>query len=444
MNLTELPAGLFDGLEYLHGLHLQGNKLRTLPEGLFRNLSNLWKLHLQGNKLRTLPGGLFRNLSSLEKLDLQGNKLRTLPEGLFRNLSSLEKLDLQGNKLRTLPEGLFRNLSSLEKLDLQGNKLRTLPEGLFRNLSSLEKLDLQGNKLRTLPEGLLRNLRSLSELHLQGNCLRTLPEGLFRNLSGLRSLYLQKNGLGELPSSACAKPCWFDISPRVVALGSVSIGCVGWRFESGCEGFQRWVFGRFESGSKRFRRYFGRCWRYDRAVCKRGWSGGLRRNGSRAWKDLDLFGKFRKLWICRDPKGSQGLRKGFGGFRSHLEGSGSVRNVNFAELCQEFRKTLLLEQEFEWIRKVAKRCRRVWQVLEGLAVFKMLIGGLKGCHPAVEDTAWVYLLKCRGWLPFLSYSIQLVSTAWAIMKKKHQSSAVLPLMTESLRRLMGMPCLLIH
>ena len=161
---------------------------------------------------------------------------------------------------------------------------------------------------------------------------------------------------------------------------------------------------------------------------------------------LERFGKFRKLWICRDPKGSQGLRKGFGGFRSHLEGSGSVRNVNFAELCQEFRKTLLLELEFEWIRKVAKRCRSVGQVLEGLVLLKMLIGGLKGCHPAVEDTAWAYLFKCRRWLPFLSYSIQcqLVSTAWAIIKKKNQSSAVLLLMTESLRRLMGMPCLLIH
>ena len=128
MNLTELPAGVFDGLEHL----------------------NLF-LSLQGNKLRTLPAGLFRHLSSLEKLDLQGNGLRTLPEGLFRHLSSLEKLDLQGNGLRTLPEGLFRNLSSLEKLDLQGNKLRTLPAGLLWNLRSLRYLYLQNNGLEELP-----------------------------------------------------------------------------------------------------------------------------------------------------------------------------------------------------------------------------------------------------------------------------------------------------
>ena len=58
MNLTELPAGVFDGLEHLNGdlfLSLQGNKLRTLPEGLFRNLSGLRYLYLENNRLEELP-----------------------------------------------------------------------------------------------------------------------------------------------------------------------------------------------------------------------------------------------------------------------------------------------------------------------------------------------------------------------------------------------------
>ena len=80
MNLTELPAGVFDGLEHRDLiLSLQGNKLRTLPEGLFRNLSSLKQLDLQGNKLRTLPEGLFRDLSSLRYLYLQNNGLEELP-----------------------------------------------------------------------------------------------------------------------------------------------------------------------------------------------------------------------------------------------------------------------------------------------------------------------------------------------------------------------------
>jgi len=58
MNLTELPAGVFDGLEYLTELHLQGNKLRTLPEGLFWNLSGLRSLYLQNNGLEELPSSV--------------------------------------------------------------------------------------------------------------------------------------------------------------------------------------------------------------------------------------------------------------------------------------------------------------------------------------------------------------------------------------------------
>ena len=59
MNLTELPAGVFDGLGYLKELHLQGNRLRTLPEGLFRNLSGLRRLNLQNNGLEELPSSVW-------------------------------------------------------------------------------------------------------------------------------------------------------------------------------------------------------------------------------------------------------------------------------------------------------------------------------------------------------------------------------------------------
>ena len=55
MNLTELPAGVFDGLEDLEELHLQGNRLRTLPKNAFRNLRGLCHLYLQNNGLEELP-----------------------------------------------------------------------------------------------------------------------------------------------------------------------------------------------------------------------------------------------------------------------------------------------------------------------------------------------------------------------------------------------------
>ena len=59
MDLTELPAGVFDGLEDLKELHLQGNRLRTLPKNVFRNLSGLRRLYLQNNGLEELPSSVW-------------------------------------------------------------------------------------------------------------------------------------------------------------------------------------------------------------------------------------------------------------------------------------------------------------------------------------------------------------------------------------------------
>ena len=137
MNLTELPAGVFDGLdrvEYLWKLSLKGNALRTLPEGLFRNLSSLILLDLQGNRLRTLPEGLFWNLSNLSELHLEDNGLRTLPEGVFQSLSRLEELDLSKNTLNTLPAGLFASQYRIREIDLSQNCLSTSPDKLFGQL----------------------------------------------------------------------------------------------------------------------------------------------------------------------------------------------------------------------------------------------------------------------------------------------------------------------
>ena len=63
-------------------------------------------------------------------------------------------------------------------------------------------------------------------------------------------------------------------------------------------------------GFSKIRRYFGRCWSYDQ-----------------------LF-ELGEVESC----GGMGLRKGFGGFCSHLEGSGSVRNVTV--ISQSFAKSL--------------------------------------------------------------------------------------------------------
>ena len=240
MNLTELPAGVFDGLEHRNRdlfLSLEGNKLRTLPEGLFRNLTSLKKLDLSNNGLEVVEKGSFHGLTKLTEIDLSSNRLSCLPNGIFKDVGNdgdngylyTVTLRLQGNMLSTL-DGAFDGFVMLGRLFLQDNQLSSILPGALKGLNYLDHLDLSNNRLTTLehifdssfwlrilniawnqlgtlPSRVFRNLISLRELQLQGNKLRTLPEGLFRNLNDLRRLYLQNNGLEELPSSVCAKPC---------------------------------------------------------------------------------------------------------------------------------------------------------------------------------------------------------------------------------------------
>ena len=132
MNLTELPAGVFDGLEYLRGLYLQGNKLRTLPEGLFRNLSSLKKLDLSNNGLEVVEKGSFQGLTKLHEIDLSNNRLSCLPNGIFKDVGNdacwycTVTLRLQGNMLSTLDRA-FDGFVMLGRLYLQNNRLEELP-----------------------------------------------------------------------------------------------------------------------------------------------------------------------------------------------------------------------------------------------------------------------------------------------------------------------------
>ena len=99
-----------------------------------------------------------------------------------------------------------------------------------------------------------------------------------------------------------------------------------WRFEPGFVEFQTWVyFGRLESRVLKNSEVLWKVLELWSAVWA-GWSGGLRRNG---------------------------VEKRFPGFRSHLEGSGSVRNVTV--ISQSFAKSL----------ENASAGSRIWMNLKG-------------------------------------------------------------------------------
>ena len=140
-NISSVAPNALQSCHVVEKLYLSRNRLTELPAGLFDGLTALQRLHLQRNHLVQLPPSPFGGLYALRRLDLSHNSFSQIPEPLFRGLSKLEVLWLDHNNLTRLPAHVFDGLESLWKLDLRYNNLTGLPAGLEdANLEHLEYL----------------------------------------------------------------------------------------------------------------------------------------------------------------------------------------------------------------------------------------------------------------------------------------------------------------
>ena len=148
-HVTNLPAGLFDGLSKVYSLSLSNSWIQTLPTGIFDDLTNLKFLILSDNLLSSLPSGVFRNQTNLRTLFLQRNQLNSLPAQLFANLGELRTLGMTNNQLdqSDITSGTFEGLNNLRSLYLENNNFRWLYVDRFigQGLDRLTRLSLAPN-----------------------------------------------------------------------------------------------------------------------------------------------------------------------------------------------------------------------------------------------------------------------------------------------------------
>ena len=109
--LANLPETIFQDLTDLTSLSIEYNDFKSLPATLFKNNKKLKKLVIRNDDtLTALPENIFQGLEQLEELDLNGNRLKSLPERIFQGLPNLKILDLDRNDFTTLPAGIFDGL----------------------------------------------------------------------------------------------------------------------------------------------------------------------------------------------------------------------------------------------------------------------------------------------------------------------------------------------
>ncbi|KAL4136815.1 hypothetical protein PRIC2_000343 [Phytophthora ramorum] len=226
---------MWNQLENLAELRLDGNKLTSLPSALVA-IPNLQALDLSRNSLRSIRGEViqrWRGRSRLVTLDLHANSLTTLPEETNVLFGTLRRLLLHQNHLVSLPSAAIAELIQLEELTLSQNQLSgeslasyPLPDvhlavslaqnqlRIFPRLvvvhaegkrppkplnTSLTSIDVRGNRLRSVVDLSPLVLASCQALHLQNNSLHELPECFFAAFPALRVCELQNNQLRSLP-----------------------------------------------------------------------------------------------------------------------------------------------------------------------------------------------------------------------------------------------------
>uniref|UniRef100_A0A8C2NML3 LRRNT domain-containing protein n=1 Tax=Capra hircus TaxID=9925 RepID=A0A8C2NML3_CAPHI len=108
--LVALARGALAGMAQLRELYLTGNRLRNRALGprAWTDLSGLQLLDIAGNQLTEIPGGL---PESLEYLYLQNNKISAVPANAFDATPNLKGIFLSA----------FRKLKHLQVLDIEGN-----------------------------------------------------------------------------------------------------------------------------------------------------------------------------------------------------------------------------------------------------------------------------------------------------------------------------------
>ena len=126
-----------------------------------------------------LPSIIFEHMNKLNELFLNGNKFLTVPESLHTIGESLEFLHLSDNPIEVIDEKSFISLSKLKQLNISGLfELTEIKENSLKPLASLEVLHCRGNKkLASFDMQNLREMKHLKELDLSHNALTSLDFG---------------------------------------------------------------------------------------------------------------------------------------------------------------------------------------------------------------------------------------------------------------------------
>ncbi|XP_065076491.1 chondroadherin-like isoform X1 [Ochlerotatus camptorhynchus] len=146
-----LDGSLFEHMVHLRRLSLSHNALGELTDGTVQalgSISRLEHLDLSNTELVDIPRAMFEKIEGLRELLLQGNKFTTVPSSIGLLKPTLMALYVGENPIQQLNDESFFDLDHLTQLNISGMPLLDdIGVGTFGGLKSLEVLTCSHNPM---------------------------------------------------------------------------------------------------------------------------------------------------------------------------------------------------------------------------------------------------------------------------------------------------------
>ena len=199
--LINIEAGAFNGLK-LERLDIS---LRRLLEGLWNGISSVYSLCLFQGKLTELRGYMFNGVENLNDISLEGNWISQIEDGTSSKFNVCKDLWLGNNHLSDIRGGMWVGLVCVEHLSLSSNKLTAVRQDMWwMRMKNLRILWLPENNITEIDNGAFHRLRQLQDIQLWGNWLTALRPGMWRGLRYLHTVTLSHNRISVIEPGMCA------------------------------------------------------------------------------------------------------------------------------------------------------------------------------------------------------------------------------------------------
>lgn len=147
IGIEEFEEGIFDGLQELVTLFIEGAVFKVLPRNLFAKATKLKILYLDNCYFNQVPDLIYPK--SLSTLYLSFNNITTLTAQSFKNMENITSLKLDHNNIGNFWLEVFDEMKNLTVLDLSYNHITEISKDHFWKLEQMILIDLRFNDIKS-------------------------------------------------------------------------------------------------------------------------------------------------------------------------------------------------------------------------------------------------------------------------------------------------------